>query len=189
MITAYGDDGNTKSWRVNGGVWVSMKETAGGEQGATVESDPPAEFGLARGKGVWLRRKDTTKPIYLMGQPTTEAVTNTLTAATDENTPSWNLVASPNLDEVDVANKFKDNTTDEIIVPTASTPKHYTCKDGVWGYPGASVTTNKTVTLPNGQKKEITIIQSTHKTGDTKITPGTGFWYLNRDTKSKTVSW
>ena len=186
MLYAYDGNGNLESWRVKDGVWVSMTESKDDQQSETYD---PAGFGLARGKGVWLKRENVKSPIYLMGQPTTETATTTLTAATDENTPSWNLVASPNLDEVDVANKFKDNTTDEIIVPTAGTPKHYTCKDGAWGYPGASVTTNKTVTLPNGQKKEITIIQSTRKTDDTKISPGKGFWYLNRGTKSKTIYW
>lgn len=188
MLYAYDGNGNLKSWRVNDGVWVPTTDVVDGEQ--TAEGDPPAEFGLARGKGVWLKRNDTSKPIYLMGQPTTETATTTLTAATDKNTPSWNLVASPKLEAVDIATgAFKDNTDDEIIVPTASTPKHYTCKDGKWGYPGATVTTTKTVTLPNGQKKEITIIKSTHKTDDTTISPGKGFWYLNRGTESKTIDW
>ena len=189
-LYAYRNDGSSTSWLVKDGTWVSRTEVENDQSSTTPN---PAGFGLARGKGVWLKRSNTSKPIYLMGMPTTEAATNTLAAAVEKDgkvEPSWNLLASPNFEQVDIASKFKDNTADEIIVPTAGTPKHYTYTNNVWGYPGASVTTNKTVKLPNGQSTEITIIQSTRITNDTTITPGTGFWYLNKSTESeKTVNW
>ena len=183
MLQAYDGDGNVKSWYVKGGVWVPATDVVDGAQ--TPKSDPAA-FGLARGKGVWLKRKDTTKPIYLMGMPpaSDDTATTTLTAPASGET-SWNLLASPKLEAVNIANgAFKDNTDDEIIVPTASTPKHYTYKNGAWGYPGATVTSTKT--LPNGQT--IQVISVEHKTDDTTITPGTGFWYLNKGGE-KTISW
>ena len=179
MLYAYDGNGNLESWRVKGGVWVPATDVVDGAQ--TPKSDPAA-FGLARGKGVWLKRKDTTKPIYLMGMPpaSTDAATTTLTAPASGET-SWNLLASPKLEAV---NFGKFNTGDEIIVPTAGTPKHYTYKNGAWGYPGATVTSTKK--LPNGQT--IQVISVEHKTDDTTITPGTGFWYLNKDGE-KTISW
>ena len=185
MLQAYDDEGNLKSWRVSkDGVWVKMTEQQ--EDGQLVVTPDPAGFGIARGKGAWLKRSNTSKPIYLMGMPpTSETVTTTLPAAESSAKPSWNLVASPKLETVDIASKFKDNTADEIIVPTAGTPKHYTCKNGEWGYPGAE----ETITKPGPGGKTITIIQSTRITDDTRITPGTGFWYLNKDNTSKTISW
>ena len=190
QVWDYDDEGKlkSKSWRVRKdgerGVWVKMTEQQ--EDGSQVVTPDPAGFGIARGKGAWLMRRDTSKPIYLMGMPPTsdDTATTTLDAASGED-PSWNLVASPKLEAVDIASKFKDNTDDEIIVPTAGTPKHYTCKSGAWGYPGATVTETKT--LPNGQT--ITVIKTEHKTDDTTITPGTGFWYLNKGNTSKTISW
>ena len=181
MITAYDNAGNSKSWRVKDGVWVPVTESEGGQQSVTPD---PAGFGLARGKGVWLKRSDSKKPIYLMGQPTTETAATALTAA-ENGEPSWNLVASPKLEPVDIASEFKDNVADEIIVPTAGTPKHYTYKNGAWGYPGAEKTITKTG--PGG--KTITIIQTTRKTDDTSISPGKGFWYLNKGTEQKTINW
>ena len=130
-----------------------------------------------------MKRSDPSKPIYLMGMPpTSDAVATTLAAASGEG-PSWNLLASPKLEAVDLQTSGF-STADEIIVPTAGTPKHYTYKDGKWGYPGAEETITKT--LPGG--KTITIIRTTYVTDDTEIKPGTGFWYLNKGT-SKTINW
>ena len=184
QLTAYDSEGNSKSWRVKGGTWAPVTEVEGGQSATTPD---PAGFGLARGKGVWLKRSDTTKPIYLLGLPPASGDTVTTTLASAANgEASWNLLASPKLEAVDIkTSTFKDNTGDEIIVPTAGTPKHYTYKDGAWGYPGAEETSTKT--LPNGQT--ITVIKSTRVTDDTEIKPGTGFWYLNKGTGSKSVSW
>ena len=184
MLSAYDESGNVKSWRVKDGVWVQMKELQ--EDGQQVVTPDPASFGVARGKGVWLKRKDTKKPIYLMGMPpaSDDTASTTLTAPASGET-SWNLLASPKFETVDIATgAFKGNTADEIIVPTAGTPKHYTYKNGAWGYPGATVTEEKK--LPNGQT--IKVIKTEHKTGDTMIAPGTGFWYLNKGGE-KTIKW
>ena len=177
MLYAYDGNGNLKSWCVKDGVWVPATDVVDGAE--TPKSDPAA-FGLARGKGVWLKRSDTSKPIYLMGMPTSDAATTTLPAASGEE-PSWNLLASPKL-EAEIFDKF--NTGDEIVVPTAGTPKHYTYKDNAWGYPGATVTEEKK--LPNGQT--IKVIKTEHKTKDTTVAPGTGFWYLNKG-GAKTITW
>lgn len=185
MLYAYDGEGNLKSWYVTNGVWAAATDVSvSGEQQSVGEKVDPAKFCIARGKGAWLKRSNTSKPIYLMGMPTSDAATTTLPAASGEE-PSWNLVASPKLEAVDIATgAFKDNTSDEIIVPTAGTPKHYTFKNGAWGYPGA--TTTEVKTLPNGTK--VTVIKTEHKTGDTTVAPGTGFWYLNKGGE-KTIKW
>ena len=187
MLSAYDESGNVKSWYVKNGVWASATDVSvSGEQQTVGAKVDPTTFYIARGKGVWLKRKDTTKPIYLMGMPpaSTDAATTTLTAPASGET-SWNLLASPKFETVDIATgAFKGNTADEIIVPTAGTPKHYTYKNGAWGYPGATVTEEKK--LPNGQT--IKVIKTEHKTNDTTVAPGTGFWYLNKGGE-KTIQW
>ncbi len=186
MLSAYDESGNVKSWYVKNGVWASATDVSvSGEQQTVGAKVDPTTFYIARGKGVWLKRSDTSKPIYLMGMPTSDPATNTLAAATDAKTPSWNLLASPKFETVNIATgAFKDNTGDEIIVPTAGTPKHYTYKSNAWGYPGATTTVEKT--LPNGTK--VTVIKTEHKTNDTTVAPGTGFWYLNKGGE-KTIRW
>jgi len=115
-----------------------------------------------------------------MPPASTDAATTTLAAPASGET-SWNLLASPKL-KAEIFDKF--NTGDEIIVPTAGTPKHYTYKNNAWGYPGVTVTEEKK--LPNGQT--IKVIKTEHKTGDTTVAPGTGFWYLNKG-GAKTIEW
>ena len=187
MLSAYDESGNVKSWYVKNGVWASATDVSvSGEQQTVGAQVDPTTFYIARGKGVWLKRSNTSMPIYLMGMPpaSDDTATTTLTAPASGET-SWNLLASPKLEAVNIATgAFKDNTGDEIIVPTAGTPKHYTYKNGAWGYPGATVTSTKK--LPNGQT--IQVISVEHKTDDTTITPGTGFWYLNKGGE-KTISW
>ena len=186
MLSAYDESGNVKSWYVKNGVWASATDVSvSGEQQTVGAKVDPTTFYIARGKGVWLKRSDTSKSIYLMGMPTSDPATNTLAAATDAKTPSWNLLASPKFETVNIATgAFKDNTGDEIIVPTAGTPKHYTYKNNAWGYPGA--TTTEVKTLPTGTK--VNVIKTEHKTDDTTIAPGTGFWYLNKGGE-KTIQW
>ena len=192
-LIVYGTDGKPQTWIVKNGEWTApaAEYTIGGgdSEPQQVEAQDPAE--LKRGQGVILKRKDTKKEIVLIGQPVaneTEKV-ETPIAAASANEPSWNLVASPKMAEVDISAAFteeKGNTSDEIIVPTAGTPKHYTYKEGKWGYTGKI--SEKTVRLPNG--KTTTAVQFGRKTGDTDVPAGTGFWYLNKDTSNdKKIAW
>ena len=193
-LIVYGADGKSQTWIVKNGEWTApvAEYTIGGgdsepQQG---ESQDPAE--LKRGQGVILKRKDTNKEIVLIGQPVaneTEKV-ETPIAAASANEPSWNLVASPKMAEVDISEAFteeKGNTSDEIIVPTAGTPKHYTYKDNEWGYSGKIG--ERQVTLPDGTKTMA--VKFGHKKGDTKVPAGTGFWYLNKDSTNseKKITW
>ena len=182
-LYAYDGEGNLKSWLVQDGVWTSPTEV---ENGQVLPKTDPGTFDIARGKGVWLKRKDPSKPIYLVGQPATsdEPATTDLVPAKEDGEASWNLLASPKLESVDITTSgFKNNTGDEIIVPTAGTPKHYTYKNGEWGYPGA--TTNE-VTIGG---KVFWKIKTGHKTDDTIVPAGTGFWYLNKQTGEKAIEW
>lgn len=192
-LTVYDSKGNSKSWRVNdAGKWIPVPtyETGEGQQTQQVQSQVNDD--LKRGQGAILKRsKPKETEIVLIGQAVTnatETIETTIAAATSSTEPSWNLVASPKMAEVEIASKaFSDKTADEIIVPTAGTPKHYTYKNNAWGYPG--VISTKTVTMPDGS--DMTVVKSGHKTGDTKVPAGTGFWYINKDSenKDKKITW
>lgn len=188
--------GAYQTWKLQDGNWVqptrSFKATKSGSQENSVAG--AGDVSIPRGAGVWLKRVDPTAPIYLLGQkPTsTETVETTLEkpdSQAAQGTKAWNLVASPNLQEVDVAKLLKDReTTDKIIVPTAGAPKNYTYENGEWGYDGGEVVETE-VTMPNGVK--IKGFRPVRVTGDTKISGTTGFWYLNGDKNStgKKINW
>lgn len=191
-LIVYDSKGNSKSWSVNtNGEWVLVKTYEMDESQQTQQVQPQVNDGLKRGQGAILKRKhpDDTE-IVLIGQAVAseETIETTIAVATSSTEPSWNLVASPKMAEVEIASEaFSDKTADEIIVPTAGTPKHYTYKNNAWGYPG--VISTKTVTMPDGS--DMTVVKSGHKTGDTKVPAGTGFWYINKDSenKDKKITW
>lgn len=192
-LIVYNGDGSTTSWVVKDGKWTSPTEyTIGDGPAQQNETVDPSTKEIARGQGVWLKRSDTTKDIVLIGQPATndEPVETPIAAATSEEDPTWNLVASPKMEAVDLQTAFteaKGNTGDEIIVPTAGTPKHYTYKGDKWGY--TAVVEEKEVWLPNGEK---TIsVKFGRKTNDTTVPAGQGFWYLNKDSSNneKKITW
>jgi hypothetical protein len=125
---------------------------------------------IKRGQGVWLERVDETEPIYLLGQVTDEAATAELEAGTPAE-PSWNLVASPAAEALDVTTLATAGADDDqIIVPTAGAPVNYTVRNGEWGY-------WKPVKDTDG------IVRKVWTTTDVKVPAGTGFWYLNGSAK------
>ena len=129
---------------------------------------------IKRGQGVWLKRVDKNEPIYLLGQVAEEptaAVEVELEAGTSEE-PTWNLVASPATEDLNVAAKISTvgAANDQIIVPTAGAPVNYTVHDNQWGY-------WKPVKGDDG------IVRKEWTTTDIKVPAGTGFWYLNGSSK------
>ncbi len=187
-LIVYGADGKSQTWIVKNGEWTApvAEYTIGDDVSEPQQEEQQEAAELSRGQGAILKRKDTTKEIVLIGQAvTSETVETTIAAAGTE--PSWNLVASPKMEQVAVDTVAGENTSDEIIVPTAGTPKHYTYKDNAWGYTGKIGETE--VTLPGGVKT--TAVQFGRKTDDTSVPAGTGFWYLNKDSSNndKKITW
>lgn len=187
--------GAYQTWKLQDGNWVeptrSFKATKSGSQENSVAD--AGDVSIPRGAGVWLKRVDPTAPIYLLGQKPTSTVTETSldrpNSEAAEGTKAWNLVASPNLQEVDVATLLNGReSTDKIIVPTAGAPKDYTYVNGQWGYDGGEVVETE-ITMPNGVK--IKGFRPVRVTNDTKISGTTGFWYLNGDKNStgKKINW
>ena len=177
-LSAFDSSGNLHSWTLEGGEWTADEVI--GQQEQTGDADT---IKLDRGKGVWLTRadEDLNKPIYLIGEASDESVETALETPDNENETAWTLVASPSVEPVDVADIVGNNTGDRIILPTDGIPRNFSYKDGEWGYDG------------NEEPEEIAPgiigVRPKRITGDNKIPAGRGFWYLNKDTGSKSINW
>ena len=197
-LIVYGDDGKTfNKWTVMNGEWAKSTEYDLDDDEPQASATPePSSVGLARGKGVWLKRsKPEESPIYLIGQPSDDAVETLLAVADDTEGSSWNLVASPSAEPVDVAALLGakgDNADkeDRVVVPTGanSAPKnfHYRVRKGVgaWGYDSTEYVLDDNDNVLGVRAVFVT-------TGDgTTVPAGTGFWYLNSSKDAtKTISW
>ena len=173
-LTAYdAGSGKYRSWTLSDDKTWEPTAVVGGAELAGADTNT-----VARGSGVWLTRQDPSQPIYLVGgaDNAAEAAETPLEAATvedDKTKPSWNIVASPKVEPVDVAEILDaGRENDRVIVPTAGAPKNYEYRDGHWGY-----WTTRTVTFLGMEA-----VESVFKTDDTYIPAGTGFWYLNSST-------
>ena len=151
------------TWRLNANKeWEAVNNSQGDNQ---VSSSDPG-MTIKRGQAVWIKRVNASEPIYLLGQVSEEPASVDLEEGSAE-TPSWNLVASPAAEELDVTTLSVDGAeNDQIIVPTAGAPVNYTVNSGTWGY-------WKPVKGDDG------IVRKVWTTEDVKVPAGQGFWYLN----------
>ena len=149
-----------------------------GQMSATTSGTPDGTK-IARGSGVWLERQDTSTPIISYGQATNVKQETAMAAGTKEE-PKWSLAAVPSTESValETIAPTASSADDKVIVPTDGAPKIFTVENGAWGYSETVEITNKF-----GEKG----VKSVRKT-DTKLEPGTGFWYLNAG-DAKTVNW
>ena len=102
----------------------------------------------------------------------------TIDAATQAG-PTWNLLAVPTTEAVNIAATFGASVADKLNVPTAGAPKICTVKAGAWGYEKAVSVTDKF-----GNQTGVKVVRE----NVTELPAGTGFWYLNGGTE-KTVNW
>ena len=150
-------------------------------------ADSADRYTIPRGAGVWLLRgaESANNPIYFVGEVADDSsATSSLAAASDEDTPSWNLVGNPTTEEAVV--KVTPNDGDQILVPTGGAPINYTYdasynnNAGGWYY----ITTE-----PVYRKGKQVGVRSTRQYVDNVTIPaGTGFWYLNAGEDSS-VTW
>ena len=162
-----------KMWTLdNDKEWEPVNTSSGS---GTSDPGEAQDNTVARGAGVWLTRKNPDEPIYLVGQATAEAAATPLETPESSDDPTWNLVASPSVEPVDLADLLKDTETDSVMVPTESAPKNFIKIGDKWGY-----VSYETV---NGRARP------SFKTDDTKVSAGTGFWYLNGDSTKTELNW
>ena len=173
-LQAFDDNGSLQAWTLNGGVWTADYIAGDNEQELSDDADTVK---LARGKGVWLTRQDPTAPIYLVGQVCTNKVETALEKPTEPGAKVWNLVASPKVEPVDVAQLLDGRqATDKVMVPTKGAPKNFIYMGGKWGYIDYE-------TDENG------LVHAKFVTDDTTVPAGTGLWYLNGDMSNEKIDW
>ena len=166
--------GKYRAWTLNESKEWEPIPVVGG-----ASSEEAGDSTMARGSGVWLTRQDTEKPIYLVGEVAEQSTTTTIAGANEEK-PTWNLVAAPTVEAVDLNEKFPDaNEGDVVMVPTETAPRRYTYENGSWGY-----TDYEEVKTARGIK----VVKPVRKTDVTEVPAGTGFWYSNAG-EEKDVEW
>ena len=150
---------------------------------SAISSGEPESSTVPRGSAVWLERGVTSRsaPVYLCGKhdATTPVVSSIAAAAGGK--PSWNLVAAPAAEDVNINTKITSATNgDVIVVPSAGAPVTYERRNGSWG---RNVTTS---TYNSRLGRNVTT--TAFSTEGCVIPRGTGFWYKNSGA-AKNIEW
>ena len=181
------------SWHIEGGKWVANPTAkVNADMSVNMLTAVQARDGSVKcGKGVWLERKDTTKPFYLVGQYDQKAESKVkITAGTAEKA-EYNLIAptviekdgvlkeETDLNAIPSLNSEKVNQNDQLMIIRKGVPTYFRRgTDGKWGY-------NKTkVTWVNGKPQ----IKPERYVDDTKVSIGLGLWYISAGGEP-TVDW
>ena len=175
-LKAFDADGKLHSWTLTDGAWVPDYVSGGT---GTEMSEDADKIKLARGKGVWLTRQHPEEQIYLVGQVAEGNASTPLEKPKETGSQTWNLVASPKVEPVDVAQLLAGRqATDKVMVPTAGAPKNfiYSASAGKWGY-------------IDYQTDENGFVRAYFVTDDTTVPAGTGFWYLNGNSEHDSLDW
>ncbi len=159
---------NFRAWTLGSGkTWEPTTVIAAGTN--ATPGDDASSVTVARGSGVLLKRGSVSAPLCFVGEVASGGKTALGAAQTSgsDGAQSWNLVASPSVEALDIANFPAPSSGgwDRIIVLTSGAPLNLTYKNGKWGY-------NK-VEVKNG------MAVPTRVTEGVFIPAGVGFWYLN----------
>ncbi len=172
-------DGSTYyRWVLTDGKWTPTSTTkkANDKKTDVTITAPGADYAIARGKGLWLVRQDTTKEIWLYGQHDASAVSVAVTAGTAA-APAYTLIANPNTADYDLnAKSVTGAVGDKIILDGGATL--YTYKAAGWT---RKVATQKTV----GTK---TMTVKKDSTEGCTIPAGQGAWYVSVG-GNPTIAW
>ena len=168
------------------GTWVveEHKVTVDANGTVTEGSESPESLGLQTGTGLFIERKDTSKPIYVYGQVLTNTVAETTfgSGLTLVSAPSTNAMAQINLNALDWS-----GVTDVTVRSTTSGKPivtSYTNADFIY-YRNAE---NKVIRLYHYGEKWGTVSGTWKDATDAAIIPaGTAFWYMNHG--SARVTW
>ena len=174
-IKAYDpESGKYRAWGLQSDkTWRPITVVGGADESAA------DTFTIPRGAGVWLTRQHPEEPIYLVGQVAEGNASTPLEKPKETGSQAWNLVASPKVEPVDVAQLLAGRqATDKVMVPTAGAPKNfiYSASAGKWGY-------------IDYQTDENGFVRAYFVTDDTTVPAGTGFWYLNGNSEHDSLDW
>ncbi len=168
------------------GTWVvdDKKVTVAANGTVTVGSESPDSVTVPTGTGVFIERKDATKPIFVYGQVLTNTVAETTFASglTLVSPPSTNAMASVDLNALKWTGvgdiETKTTTSGMVIV------KSYANADFIY-YRNAA---NAIVRYYHCNGKWGTVV-GTWKEAEAVIPAGTAFWYSKNGAGETKVTW
>ena len=182
--------GRYDNWKLDAnGEWspvASYRLDAKGKVDYESPEDLPTEKTVPQGAGVWLERKDTSKPFYLIGQydKNSQGKSQVKPPAETAERPEYNLIAPTGIEDTDL-NEVQDlvdgtaQPEDKLMVLKKGVPKYYTFKDGKWGY-------NKQVyKVENGW----VTTRTERCVDDAKVQAGTGLWYISAGGSAREIDW
>lgn len=159
------DGGNYECWTLSSGKVWEKAETAYtiSAEGVLTESDgvDASLVTLPVGRGIWLQRKDVSKPFYIYGAHTdtkTSVVAAGVSAALVGN-PTQTAKAPQSIEGCVKG--------DQVALPSSGTLVRYTYNGSKW------------VSWATGEQV----------TGFPSVAAGTGFWYIPANSQSVTLSW
>ena len=182
QVRAVGADGGYEMWQLKDNAWESFTTIRTSDDGGSTVIDAPEASlrRLPRGGAVWLTRSNVSKPFFLIGQYSPDAVTVTIAAGNGEKlTPT--MVANPTFEPVAINEltwSGTPDTGDQILIPSETeTPIILTWNGSNWG---ASE-------LEHYEKNGRMRTRVVRKT-DYAIPPGRGFWYYRKATGGLSVT-
>lgn len=174
----YYDNGTYYRWLLADGVWTPTATTKSENGRSITVSAPDADYAIARGRGLFLVRQDTSKEIWLYGQYSTSAVSVEVLQGTAA-TPAYTMIANPNTAGYGLnAHNVEGAEGDVISIPGDATV--YTYKGDSWGFE-----------QPTGAKKtirgkEVDVVA--WAAAEVTIPAGTGAWYISKG-GNPTIAW
>lgn len=188
MYVWNGADGTSQKYEVYkvdaNGAWAveEHKVTVAVNGTVTEGSESPESLKVPTGTGVFIERRDTSKPIYVYGQVLTNSTASTTfgSGLTLVSTPSTNAMA-----QIDLNALTWSGVGDVTVSATTSGKKivtSYTNADFIY-YRNAA---NKVIRFYHYNGKWGTV-SGTWKDAEAVIPAGTAFWYMNHGSAS--VAW
>jgi len=156
--------------------WVAAKTFKVAAVGSGSQSDAPEAPAatITRGSGIWLCRKDPSKPYFLYGQ-SNGADESKVTVVQGPN-----LIGATGTGDYDLNEHILNaQAGDVIMVPqaTSDAPKRFEYKDGAWGYMKGTVVERVVA------GRTFRGIKNTWTTNESFVPAGTGFWLHNNSGK------
>lgn len=183
-------NGRYDNWELGlNGEWkavASYKLDAKGKVDYAAPEALPDEKTVPQGAGVWLERKDVTKPFYLIGQydKDSQGESQVQPPAPEATRPEYNLIAPTGIEDTNL-NEVKDlvdgtvQADDKLMVLKRGVPKYYTFQNGKWGY------NKQTYKVENGW-----VTTKTERCeDDATVQAGTGLWYISTGGASRKIDW
>ena len=182
--------------RQTDGIWepVTTVRTADDGSSLALQAENADVARLPRGNAVWVKRADTAKPYFLVGQYDEGEVTVQVPGRTAVGAglaliaiPTFKPVYLNKPDDYDGTQAYIDwsnfpvDAADQIRVPVDGVQTGLTFQNGKWGY-------YTTTTVWNEKRKKF-VVSSVFTPYAAAIPAGTGFFYFRMASEGFTFSW